>query len=89
MEDCLLRHIEELEAENERLTACLAAFDVDPATLTADEAVRVYEQWQADWDQAARDSADATNLRAEVSRLKASFNALWAPRPATNAEVTS
>lgn len=57
-----IEFVRELRADNARLTACLSAFVVDPATLTPDEAAAVYEQWQADWDQAAKDSAEVERI---------------------------
>lgn len=49
------------------LRDCLRRFGVeDVDILTPDEAGQMFGQWQADWDRAARDSAELHNLRRAV-----------------------
>lgn len=52
----------------ERLAGCIGRFDVeDPDSLTPEEAAEIRGQWQADWDQAAKDAADLHNLRMQLA----------------------
>ena len=52
-----------------RMSACLVALDLNPATCTVEEAEALEHQWQLNWDKAAAQASDLSSLRDLASRV--------------------